>query len=363
MKAILLSIHPAPYRDPAFARLARRWKGELLVLSLSRTAHNHSYWGLDAPPYPNRWADELPGPRDLRLRVVQFLQREKPDVILVPGHSHPLCRAALAWVAATRTPFVYSADTAEVPPSRARRWLLRALLWNAGAVWVPGARAEAAMRALGVPAKKIFTGCYALEPSSVLAPPEEAARLRRELREGANIPAEAFLALFVGELTPARRAPLLVEAAARLEGPDAPWVALIGTGAEATQVDEAIARAGTARILHLPPVPFGTLRGWYAAADAYVHPGHEPYSLAVMQAAMQGLPILATGNVGSRDDFDAASPLPEGDRAALAEALRVLAADRASAREKGLAGRERALRRTPEWAAGQLECALARALR
>ena len=44
------------------------------------------------------------------------------------------------------------------------------------------------------------------------------------------------------------------------------------------------------------------LASYYAIADAYVHPGEEPYSLALVEAVIAGIPIIASAKVGSTAD-------------------------------------------------------------
>jgi glycosyltransferase involved in cell wall biosynthesis len=41
---------------------------------------------------------------------------------------------------------------------------------------------------------------------------------------------------------------------------------------------------------------------YYAVSDAYIHPGHEQYSLTTYEAAIAGIPIIATSGVGCVKD-------------------------------------------------------------
>jgi len=125
-------------------------------------------------------------------------------------------------------------------------------------------------------------------------------------------------------------------------------------------------RSSNVHICLSEPVAFRQLAQFYAVADSYVHPGHEPYSLALMQAALCGLPIVATPNVGAACDVlvDGASGLvvPEFDEDALASAMTALGSDPKRSRDMGSEAQRMASVRTTAWAATQFETAVRRAL-
>ncbi len=98
-------------------------------------------------------------------------------------------------------------------------------------------------------------------------------------------------------------------------------------------------------------VPAGTLRDFYAAADALVVPSiptrtfREPWGLVVNEAMNRGLPVIASDAVGAaagglvRDGRNGIV-VPAGDATALAAALRKLAANADLRRRLGAQGAE-----------------------
>jgi glycosyltransferase involved in cell wall biosynthesis len=103
--------------------------------------------------------------------------------------------------------------------------------------------------------------------------------------------------------------------------------------------------------LWLDPVPPVELRNLFAACDVLVVPSiatrtfREPWSLVVNEAMNRGLPVIASDAVGAaagglvRDGHNGCV-VPAGDSAALARAMRRLAADPALRTRLGAAGRE-----------------------
>jgi glycosyltransferase involved in cell wall biosynthesis len=87
------------------------------------------------------------------------------------------------------------------------------------------------------------------------------------------------------------------------------------------------------------------LHALYARADVFVHAtGFEGSSLVTLEAMAHGLPVVATRAGGIPDkvvEGETGRLVAPGDAAALAEALRALAADTALRREMGRRGAER----------------------
>lgn len=77
--------------------------------------------------------------------------------------------------------------------------------------------------------------------------------------------------------------------------------AYIGDGKEKHIVNNAAATDD--RITAVSKVNLDHLYNYHAMADAYIHPGKEPYSCTVMQAAASAMSVVLTMEVGAIDDF------------------------------------------------------------
>jgi glycosyltransferase involved in cell wall biosynthesis len=55
-------------------------------------------------------------------------------------------------------------------------------------------------------------------------------------------------------------------------------------------------------VISIPSISIQELEKVYAMADAYIYLGWEPYSLALYEAAILGLPIIANSEIGAVKD-------------------------------------------------------------
>jgi glycosyltransferase involved in cell wall biosynthesis len=199
---------------------------------------------------------------------------------------------------------------------------------------------------------------------------EERAAIRTELAPAGVDPAggapstaadPAFLVAVVGRLDEQKGALRIVEAATRLEavGDQRIRFLLAGRGTPAFEKRLRAARvdsdaADRVRLLgHRTDVP-----RWLPAVDALAVPStREAFGRMIVEGMHAGLPVVAfrDGAAPELIDHDRTGVLvPAGDAAALADALRALAADPARARRLGEAAREAARRYEPDAIAGEM---------
>lgn len=176
-----------------------------------------------------------------------------------------------------------------------------------------------------------------IAPAPFLRPGDE------DLRSALNLGAEPVIVM-VGRLAQ-QKAPLTLVHASRslVRG----RVLIAGDGPLRSRVEQAVRRHGLSdrvRLLGFRADIPGLLR----ASDIFVLPSRwEGLPLAVIEAMMAGLPVVATrvGGVGEVvEDGGTGLLVPPGDPEALAAALRRLVEHEALRRQMGAAGRERALR-------------------
>jgi glycosyltransferase involved in cell wall biosynthesis len=122
--------------------------------------------------------------------------------------------------------------------------------------------------------------------ADVLHPPVEVARFAPAASVGSHY-------LWVGQMTPYKRADLVVEAFARLGLP----LVMIGSGELAAQV----ARRATPNITIMPRLDFANLARAYAHARALVFPAEEDFGLIPVEANASGRPVIAYAGGGARE--------------------------------------------------------------
>ena len=375
-RAGILSIHPAPYRDPTFDTIRARGKLDIEVLMMSSEDVGHTEWGLPPPAYP-----VLPlskgkfSSKSCRLqpRVLPLLKRGRYDVLLVPGYTRQTALAAIAYAKATNTPFILEADSVHYPHgvtrrSRAADKLVAGILHLASAIRVPGAASRDYMRSYKIPDTRIFEGAYCMDVPGFVRDIEAARSrgAREDWRRKHGIGDGSFVFLHVGNMLASRKHCHAISAVERLPPQKDVCFVLIGSGEERARLEAQAAKLPAGRVRILGPVPFSDLSIAYVASDAYLHPGCEPYSTAMELAAISGIPVVSTRSVGYVNDLvvrDARPMLSEiDDVIALAANMFLIASDRDLASDLGARHARAARQRTPQWAAEQLELAVSTAL-
>jgi len=368
----VISIHPAPYRDPTLALVHSRGVVEIQVLTMFSKDVGHPYQDLGELPYPNNFLG-----KGYRMRnnvywhpqVIPLLRKGRFDAVVVPGYNHLTSLAAMVYCWITHTPLIFNTDSVLFTPNSTvgrptRDLLVRQILKRSAAVWVPGKASRDYMQHYGVPSEQIFEGGYCLDTVYLAALAAEARKTRLNTRERLGLNANDFLFLFVGRMIPERGLVFLAEAFAQAcRVYKSISLLLIGEGPERQWLEEFFKERNLLNLRFLDPVPIEQIVLYYAAADAYLLPSvNETYSLALAHAAISSLPVIATDRVGAVPDYlrdeETGYVVPAGDARALGEAIERLSSDISIARKMGECAHMVALRRTPQWAAEQLEAAV-----
>ena len=364
---------PTPYRAPLYDRLAARGAIRPHVLYLverevSRTmlevdcaGHRHEHLrggGISLRtshgPFTWKWT------RGLRRR----LDAIAPDVVLVSGWAHPAMHVASRWAAAHGVPTLVTSEShPRVHRLALRRWLrdrvARPLVARASA-WLPvSTRAQTLLEGLGADAARCFVVPNAPDVARFAAARADlATRAARRADLGAD---DEPVTLFVGRLIPAKGLDVLLEAAALVRPSPLLWIA--GGGPEAPRL-AAKAQALGVRARFLGAQPYARVVSLCAAADVIALPSiHEPYGVALHEGMAAGCAALASDAVGAAadlvDEGVSGHVVPSGDAKALARAWTDLVGDRAGLAARGCAAAARAAARGHDFAAAQVERAVA----
>jgi hypothetical protein len=172
-------------------------------------------------------------------------------------------------------------------------------------------------------------------------------------RAAAPVPDDAFVAMYVGAHGTYSSLETVLDAAERLRDLPSARVVLVGGGDRKPALVEEARRRALANVTFVDPVPKREVPAWLARADVCLL----PYQDNVLFAG--ALPNKAFDYLGAARPIIAAAPpgeltrmveragcgvaVPPEDGAALAQAIRLLAADREGARRMGASGREYAL--------------------
>ena len=338
----------APYTKPLFARLAERDDCELLVLS-ETTMERDRRWEperdlpfehvlLDSWTLDLAWLAAGSGFRTrfdtylyLPKRPLRPLEAFRPDVVVAGGGgiwSSPANFAALAargrkgwavvpwWGSFTRPHPTW-------PRRVANPWVGH-FMRTSDACLAYGSRHVRDLLAMGVDPERIVRA-----PITALVPERIPTRARP--RSGSDT---RFL--FVGRLIERKGLEVLLRAFERVEGGEL-WIGGDGPLAESV----AAAASADSRIRVLGHVDGADLPALYGDVDALVVPSlYEPWGLVVHEGLGNGLPVIASDQVGAADDLVEPGVngyvVKTGSAEALADAMRELAAWTSGQRERAV---------------------------
>lgn len=277
----------------------------------------------------------------LPVRLGALFKREGAAVV----HTHnrmPLVYATVAGKLAGAT----SVHTRHGPGAgtAAQRWLRRgAGLFLDAYVAVSPEMSQLAIKMRDCAAKKIVVIENGIDLDRFFPDEEKRRDLRREL----GIPETAWVVGTVGRLAVEKAYDRLIAAAAPLLGAEARLV-IVGDGAEAPKLREAVKAHGVEAFVHMPGSRDDVPR-FLAAFDVFALSSKmEGLPLVILEAMATELPIVATavgGIPGAVKHGETGLLVPAGDEGALRDALRQLKLDRAEGKRLGERGREIAIGR------------------
>jgi glycosyltransferase involved in cell wall biosynthesis len=335
----LLTEIPAPYRIPLFNALAARL--DLRVLFLRERHPDRPY---DPHADELRFASAiLPGlAATLRGRWVVLnapvSRKLNADAVVLGGWNQPAFWEALTWCRRHRVPAILWTESTRADwRSRRLDAAKRLLLRGANAFVVPGSAARDYLLELGAEDAHVFVAPNAVDPGV----------FGKAVRTREHGPVRLVA---VGRLAPEKGLDTLLAAARDLPAE----VVLAGSGPDEARL-RALAGPNVSFLGHIPRDEVARL---LADADAAVLPSRsEPWGMILNEAALAGLPLVATTAAGAAWDLveDGANGfrVAPDDVDGLRAALRRLVEDDAFRRAAGARSREIAARFTPEaWADG-----------
>ncbi len=223
-----------------------------------------------------------------------------------------------------------------------RHYMLRAYL-NADYILTPGSQMQELLTSYGVkgPFHVLQTG---IDPAGFQATPEELSAFRLNLDRQAPQLAGKRLLLYVGRLGNEKNIAFLLPVLKliRVSVPDTALV-LIGDGPYRKKILKEAELQGLGGLIHAPGyMDRKDLRLAYGSADVFVFPSKtETQGLTPIEAMMCGTPVVAIGEMGTRDVMqgDNGGFMVPDDKQAFADAVIRLLSDRSLQAEKSAEAR------------------------
>ena len=357
----------AHYRVPCFRALARQLGERFTLFLLSKGMEHRRYVEADdasdlEPVTLSGIRLHRPPADDRHLSDLRPVLRGRFDVLILSGWGEPTYLLLWLWclISRTRCLFWIESTPAESTTTGFRGFLKRLIVrWSSGCL-VPGARASALCRSLGVPQEKIFIAPNATDRSFFRSQAEALAVERDSLR--ADMRLDSLTVLFVGRLVEAIKGiNTLIDACATLEQRGLELSLLIvGEGPDRSSYEERIVRSGMSDARLLGTLDHPSLCRVYAAADVLVLPSRsETWGFVLNEAMEFSLPLVVSDAVGAGPDLVRGGvsglTVAAGDVGALTQALERLLSDDELRRRLGSGARRLVEEYSPQaWARGVL---------
>ena len=344
MRLAVVVSHPIQYYAPLWRALAGEPGVELKVFFATRVGLDKTYdvemrtqlaWATDLTAgyahqfLPRAAAFQRTGFHVDNPGVGAALSRFAPDAVVLHGYGSKTLLRALVWAKLHRARALLVADSSgDLLAPGWRRRVKRLLLRRYDAALTMGDRSEDHLASLGFPRARMFRTPTMMDEAFWTAR-RERARLRAERRAALGLGEEAFVVLAAAKLSPRKRIGDLIAAARGLRV----TLLIAGEGEQRAALEAQAAQSGVdARFLGF--VNIDALPALYAAADAFAHPAErEPYGMVAVEAAIVGLPLLVSDDMGAVGPGAIARPgvnalaFRAGDVAALAGHLARLRED------------------------------------
>ena len=299
MKTLIISMHPAPYRDPVFKELKNKINVDLL--NLYELDKGHTEWEYEHAEKIVKYK-KLPLLGDYHLGLKKIVK--KYDTILIPGWFPIGLLELLIFCIKHNKKVVFSCDTVSCSNNLFHKYVFK-YLKKCNSFFVPGNRAATFLKDyVGIEPNKIFKGSYMIDETDWNNNVCSSMYNKEKNREYLKISKDDFVLLFVGKFVQNRDIPLLVNSikVARKNNKNIRCI-IIGTGNFYKESILDYLNYDSDAIIYYEKVKYEELPNFYSLADCYIHPGDEPYSLATVQAVLAGLPVISHENVGCLSDY------------------------------------------------------------
>lgn len=309
-KILIISYHPAPYRDPLFNLISTRSDISLFVVNLFDKDKGHSYWGLDEPIYKEhnlKKTFSLFKRKNLSFHYEIFsILRLKWDIVIISGLGNFTNLFSAIYCIFKKKHFILNLDTISDNNEGNYLWkkIKKIFYSKAFAFWVPGSKSKEYFISKNINSSKIFEGTYTLNFEPIIKQINICKPQRSNILEKYKINSDNINLLMVGNFILTRNHKFLMHVFQEIYLTKTNInLILVGNGKEKQNLLEYIEKHNLNNIYFFSNISFNNLAEFYAVCDIYVHTGEEPYSTALQYAAISGCPIISSNKVGAAYDF------------------------------------------------------------
>ncbi len=245
---------------------------------------------------------ETLSPKVIAGKLVEYLAKIEPAVVIIAGYSHLAMRSATKWAKQQGIKAILLSDSQYL--DRPRNPILEALKgrWirnNFDAAFVAGASAASYLDDLHFQRDRLWR-CYDVVDNQYLATKAKAVKESPyQLRQQLDLPERFFL--YVGRFSPEKNLLRLLEAyhCYQQQNPHGLSLVMVGNGSQETELRNRARQLDIQNIIWTGFKQISELPNYYALASALILPSiSEPWGLVVNEAMACGLPILISDRCG-----------------------------------------------------------------
>lgn len=298
-KTAIISMHPAPYRNPVYDNL--QTKMNIDICYLYSKDNGHKEWNYKQETI-NLKVKHFPLIKDVHFGLNKILKSH--STILIPGWYPISLLFILRKALKCNKRVVFSCDTISCKNDLFHNYIFR-LLRKCDAFYVPGNSTKKFLNEMvGIPGEKIFQGSYMIDERKWYMDVQKINKEREITRTQLGIKKNDFVLLFVGKFVINRDIPLLLTTLKKVrEEYKNIRCLIIGDGEFYKEELSNYINTDPDGIIYKMQVSYAELPIYYSVSDAYIHPGNEPYSLATVQGVIAELPVISYKNVGCLTDY------------------------------------------------------------
>jgi len=374
----IISIHPAPYRDPVYKTFidnnSDNYNVDVIILFPKDEGH----------PYQEVVDNDY---KEIKLKLTKkirgfgwhheirtLLKEKKYDAVLIPGYSHLTTVYVFLYCRRKHIPIIFSSDEIHNPGLKWLRKFRKNLLTKffvsrSTVVYVPGKSSVDFISQFGLTRERIFEGSYSLDVSTLKESANYYRKLRDRNRNELNIQKGNVVFIYAGRFIKVRDILTLVKAyqKTRVQHNNVNLI-LIGDGDEKESIINYINDNNIEGVIFHDFVKISEISKYYTLSDVYILTSIlEHYSLACIQGAICSLPLIVTDGVGAAHDvlIDGVSGYiaKSGEVNSISHAMFEAVECQSILKDMGKKSYEMVKGRDVNWAADQLEKAFLTSLK
>lgn len=305
MKLALLFDHFGPYHLARLHGVAEREELNVTGVEFYSRSRDYAWTSSDAGRLPiEKLCKAGEGVKtEFHVALWALLDRQKPEVVAIPGWASREALVALNWCLRQGVPTILMSESCAHDEVRVgwKEWVKRRIIGCHSAALAGGTLHARYLKLLGMGEDQISLGYDAVDNAWFA---EQSARLRSSLASSRE---PCFLAS--ARFIPKKNISRLLSAYAAYRqacGDTKPWrLVLLGDGELRVEVEKQVHELGLEPFVSMPGfLQYEELPGYYARASAFIHASTtEQWGLVVNEAMASGLPVLVSNRCGCAEDL------------------------------------------------------------